>query len=150
MRGFAFRILSESASLETLFLRATIFPGHQPPALPRRNPMRVPPSSELQATGLESPGNAGAYQAGSFSDDITDFTAHLSVPLCAALAPLAFLLFSNIPSSFSPRIFCTCYSLYLDSSIPPQLHILLPHLIQPSLITQLKMSISPFFLLLCV
>lgn len=72
------------------------------------------------------------------------------VPLCTALAPLAFLLFSNIPSSFSPRIFCTCYSLYLDSSIPPQLHILLPHLTQPSLITQLKMSISPFFLLLCV
>lgn len=71
----------------------------------------------LQTTWLKSQGDTVPYQLGSFSDDVTDFIANQS-PLLATPAPLAFLLFLNIPNTFSPSEPLPCYSLYLENSIP--------------------------------
>lgn len=136
--------------LATLFLFTTSFPailfsGQQQPALPEGDSVAPPFFCwRLQTTIVKS------YQSWSFSDDLTDFISCHSFPCSLLPASLPFLLFLNMLSSFSPQGLCTCYFLSLESSIPQIDVYIVPHFIQPSLMTQLKISTSTAVLLPCV
>lgn len=126
-------------------ISTSLFSGQQQPALPRMNSVELPFfHSGVETTWLKSQGNTGAYQSGSFSDD---FIAYHTFPRLLHSSGSGFLA---AVEQLKPTF--TSEPLHSTSKALPSrsLLALLPHFIQSSLITQFKISLAHFFLLLCV